>query len=194
MFRDQVSDISISGFAVRELMANGSDMSDEGLRICERIKEIMMMCDREDPVYEQISSFSIALYTLGYFDSPDLMSFQDVDAQEAAAILKEHFMPVNVEAVPWDYHITQSDEKYLLVIGDPLFPLHFAVLTDFRNERPYFSKLPLFGSGFDSLPELMDEFSGYDGVRQYDVHYFKKNQDSVPPQTVRKGRIYIVRD
>jgi len=153
-----------------------------------------MMCDREDPVYEQISSFSIALYTLGYFDSPDLMSFQDVDAQEAAAILKEHFMPVNVEAVPWDYHITQSDEKYLLVIGDPLFPLHFAVLTDFRNERPYFSKLPLFGSGFDSLPELMDEFSGYDGVRQYDVHYFKKNQDSVPPQTVRKGRIYIVRD
>ncbi|MBS3758432.1 MAG: hypothetical protein KGY61_07190 [Desulfobacterales bacterium] len=194
MFRDQVSDISISGFAIRELIANGSDMSDEGLQICERIKEIMMMCDREDPVYEQISSFSIALYTLGYFDSPDLMSFQDVDAQEAAAILKEHFMPVNVEAVPWDYHITQSDEKYLLVIGDPLFPLHFAVLTDFRNERPYFSKLPLFGSGFDSLPELMDEFSGYDGVRQYDVHYFKKNQDSVPPQTVRKGRIYIVRD
>lgn len=194
MFRDQVSDISISGFAVRELMANGSDMSDEGLRICERVKEIMMMCDREDPVYEQISSFSIALYTLGYFDCPDLMSFQDVDAQEAAVILRQHFTPVSVEIVPWDYHITQSEEKYLLVIGDPLFPLHFAVLTDFRNERPYFSKLPLFGSGFDSLPELMDEFSGYDGVRQYDVHYFRKNGDSVQTRPVRRGRIYIVRD
>ena len=194
MFRDQVSDISISGFAVRELMANGADMSDEGLRICERIKEIMMMCDREDPVYEQISSFSIALYTLGYFDSPDLMSFQDVDGQEAAAILKEHFTPVSAEDVPWDYHITQSDEKYLLVMGDPLFPLHFALLTDFRNERPYFSKLPLFGSGFDSLTELMDEFSGYDGVNQYDVHYFKKTPDSLQTRTVRKGQIYIVRD
>src|SRR6056297_592858 len=194
MFRDQVSDISTSGSAVRELLASGSDMSDEGLRICDRVKEIMMMCEREDPVYEQISSFSIALYTIGYFECPDLMSFQDVDGQEAAAILREDFTRVPVEEVPWDYLITQSAEKYLLVIGDPLFPLHFAVLTDFRHERPYFSKLPLFGSGFDSLPELMDEFSGYDGVRQYDVHYFKKNQDSVPPQTVRKGRIYIVRD
>ena len=194
MFRDQVSDISTSGSAVRELLASGADMSDEGLRICERVKEIMMMCDREDPVYEQISSFSIALYTLGYFDCPDVMSFEDVDGQEAAQILKEHFTPVTVEEVPWDYHITQSDDKYLLVLGDPLFPLHFAVLTDFRNERPYFSKLPLFGSGFDSLPELMDEFSGYDGVRQYDVHYFRKNRDSASASAMRKGRIYIVKD
>ena len=194
MFRDQVSDISISGSAVRDLLANGSDMSDEGLQICERLKEIMMMCDREDPVYEQISSFSIALYTIGYFDCPDLMSFQDVDAQEAAGILQEDFTPVNTQDVPRDYHITQADDKYLLVIGDPLFPLHFAVLTDFRNERPYFSKLPLFGSGFDSLPELMEEFSGYDGVRQYDVHYFKKNPDSASASAMRKGRIYIVKD
>src|SRR6056297_1055046 len=101
MFRDQVSDISTSGSAVRELLASGSDMSDEGLRICDRAKEIMMMWDREDPVYEQISSFSIALYTLGYFDCPDVMSFEDVDAQEAAQILKEHFTPVTVEEVPW---------------------------------------------------------------------------------------------
>lgn len=192
MFMDQTGDIS--GIAVRDLMLNGTDMSDEGFQICERIKEIMMMCDREDPVYEQISSFSIALYTLGYFVCPDLMSFQDVDAQEAAAILKEHFTPVSVEEVPWDYHITQSDEKYLLVIGDPLFPLHFAVLTDFRNERPYFSKLPLFGSGFDSLSELMDEFSGYDGVNQYEVHYFRENQDRMQSSSHRKGQIYIVKD
>jgi hypothetical protein len=169
-------------------------MSDEGLQVCERVKEIMMMCDRENPVYEQISSFSIALYTLGYFDCPDLMSFQDVDGQEAAAILKEHFTPATVEEVPWDYHITQSSDQYLLVIGDPMFPLHFAVLTDFRSERPYFSKLPLFGSGFDSLSELMEEFSGYDGVRQYDAHYFRRNQDSEPVSGIRKGRIYIVKD
>ena len=194
MFRDQVSDIATSGFVVRDLMINGSDMSDEGLLICERIKEVMMMCDREDPVYEQISSFSIALYILGYFDCPDLMSFQDVDSQEAAAILKEYFTPINVEAVPWDYSVVQSDEKYLLVVGDPLFPLHFAVLTDFRTERPYFSKLPLFGSGFDSLSELMDEFSGYDGVNQYEVHYFRRNPDVLQSSAIRKGQIYIVRD
>ena len=192
MFKDLRSDIS--GFAVRDLLANGSDMSDEGLLICERIKEIMMMCDREDPVYEQISSFSIALYALGYFNCPDLMSFQDVDAQEAAVILKEHFTLVGIEDVPRDYHITQLDEKYLMVMGDPLFPVHFAVLTDFRSERPYFSKLPLFGSGFDSLSELMEEFSGYDGVNQYDVHYFKKNQDIKQSPPIRKGQIYIVKD
>lgn len=194
MFRDQVSDIAISGFAVQDLMVNGSDMNEEGLLICERIKEVLMMCDREDPVYEQISSFSIALYTLGYFDCPDLMSFQDVDGQEATAILKEHFTPVSPEDIPWDYHITQSEEKYLLVMGDPLFPLHFAVLTDFRNERPYFSKLPLFGSGFDSLSELMEEFSGYDGVNQYEVQYFQRNSNIGPSSAMRKGQIYIVKD
>ena len=192
MFKDQMDDFS--GFVVRDLMANGSDMSDEGFLICERIKEIMMMCDREDPVYEQISSFSIALYTIGYFECPDLMSFQDVDGQEAAAILREDFTRVPVEEVPWDYLITQSAEKYLLVIGDPLFPLHFAVLTDFRHERPYFSKLPLFGSGFDSLSELTEEFSGYDGVARYEVHYFRRNQEMVRSPAVRKGRIYIVKD
>lgn len=194
MLRDQVSDIAISGFAVQDLMVNGSDMNEEGLLICERIKEVLMMCDREDPVYEQISSFSIALYTLGYFDCPDLMSFQDVDGQEATAILKEHFSPVSLEDIPWDYHITQSEEKYLLVMGDPLFPLHFAVLTDFRNERPYFSKLPLFGSGFDSLSELMEEFSGYDGVNQYEVQYFQRNSNIGPSSAMRKGQIYIVKD
>jgi len=192
MYRDKMNDIS--GFTAQELILSGSDMSDEGLQVCERIKEVMMMCDREDPVYEQISSFSIALYTLGYFDCPDVMSFQDVDAQEAAAILSEHFTPVRSKDIPQDYHITQSDERYLLVIGDPLFPVHFAVLTDFRNEQPFFSKLPLFGSGFDSLAELKDEFSGYDGIQQYDVQYFIKNQDATQSSAIRKGRIYIVKD
>ena len=192
MYRDQLN--HMSEYTADYILLSGSDMSDEGLLLCERVKEIMMMCDREDPVYEQISSFSVALYTLGYFDCPDLISSQDIDAQEAGVILKEDFTSVPSEDLPWDYHIARSDERYILVMGDPLFPLHFAVLTDFRSERPFFSKLPLFGSGFDSLSELMDEFSGYDGVNRYDVHYFKKNDDTAPSSEIRRGRIYIVKD
>jgi len=192
MWRFQTDDFT--GVAAQNLMLKGSEMSDEGLQICERIKEVMMMCAREDPVYEQISSFSIALYTLGYFNCPDLMSFQDVDAQAAAAILKEHFTPVRSADLPEDYRITECAEQYLLVLGDPLFPLHFGVLADMRSERPFFSKLPLFGSGFDSLAELMDEFSGYDGINRYEVHYFKKNDDVEQNSPARKGQIYIVKD
>ena len=169
-------------------------MDNEGLLVSERIKEIMMMCARENPVYEQISSFSIALYTLGHFDCPDLMSFQDVDAQEATKILNEKFIPVRPEDLPPDYNITESRERYLLVIGDPLFPLHFAVLTDILNARPFFSKLPHFGSGFDSLPELMEEFTRGNGLRPPDIHYFKLNQNIEMPLTFERGKIYIVKD
>lgn len=191
MYRSQIKDFS--GFTSEDLLRHGSDMSAEGLLICERLKEIMMMCAREDPIYEQISSFSIALYALGYFQCPDMMSFQDVDCQEAGAILQEHFTPVRPEKLPWDYTITQANEKYLLVIGDPLFPIHFAVLADLRNERPFFSKLPLFGSGFDSLAELTEEFSGYDGINRYDVQYFRMNQEKATPG-LRRGHIFIVKD
>ncbi len=192
MWRDQSYDFP--GFGAQNLVSRGAEISDEGLQILERMKEIMMMCAREDPVYEQISSFSVALYTLGYFDCPDLMSFQDVDAQEAAAILAENFTSVRPEELPEDYHITEFEEKYLLVIGDPLFPVHFGVLVDRRQERPFFSKLPLFGSGFDSLEELMEEFSGYDGICRYDAQYFKMKRGEAPSPTVHKGQIYIIRD
>lgn len=192
MWRDERYDFP--GFGAQNLVLQGAEISDEGLQIFERMKEIMMMCAREDPVYEQISSFSIALYTLGYFDCPDLMSFQDVDVHEAAAILAENFTPVHPGELPEDYHIAEFEEKYLLVIGDPLFPVHFGVLVDLRQERPFFSKLPLFGSGLDSLEELMEEFSGYDGIRRYDVHYFKMMGEKEPSPPVRKGQIYIIRD
>ena len=150
------------------------NMDHEGLLVSERIEEIMMMCARDNPIYEQISSFSIALYTLGLFDCADLMSFEDVDEHEAAVILFEHFTQIKPKELPPDYNITESREQYLLVVGDPLFPIHFAVLTDTRSPRPFFSKLPFFGSGFDSLEELNDEFVGVDGVSRNDIFYFKK--------------------
>jgi hypothetical protein len=181
------------GFSMPGLiLSTNKVIHQEGLEITERIEEIMMMCAREHPVYEQISSFSIALYTLGFFDCPDLMSFQDVDSHEAAAVLKEHFTEIKPEALPRNFHITESKERYLLVVDDPLFPVHFAVLVDTQSARPYFSKLPFFGSGFDSLKELMDEFVGLEGVTRDDFHFFKKIRFGKIPSDA-KSKIYIVK-
>jgi hypothetical protein len=77
-------------------------MNREGLLTMEKIDEVTRMCAREHPIYEQISSFSIALYVLGFFDCPDLMSFDDVDASEAARILKEAFTLVEAGELPAD--------------------------------------------------------------------------------------------
>ena len=168
-------------------------MDPDGLRTSERIDEIMMMCDREQPVYEQISSFSIALYTLGFFDCPDLMSLENMEPQAAGSFLKEHFTEIRQEALPAHYRITESSDRYLLVVGDPLFPKHFAALVDSRSPRPFLSKLPFFGSGFDSLEELTKEFTGIDGVTGQDFHFFKKTwYGKIPPESV--GKIYIVKD
>ena len=193
MKTNQKYDLPDVGFSMPRLISSrNAVIYPEGLQLTERIEEIMMMCAREHPVYEQISSFSVALYTLGFFDCPDLMSFQDVDSHEAAALLSEQFMEIKAEALPLDYHITGSKEMYLLVIGDPQFPIHFAVLVDTRSDRPFFSKLPFFGSGFDSLPELIDEFAGIDGVTREDIHFFKKVQyREIPPDA--KEKIYIVK-
>jgi len=166
-------------------------MDRERLLISERIEEITMMCARENPVYEQISSYSIALYALGCFDSPDLMSFQDVDAQGAAAILRDAFTEIKPEELPSEYNIRDYRDQYLVVIGDPLFPEHFAVLTDTGKQRPYFSKLRYFGAGFDTLPELITEFSG-EG-RCTDIHFFRKNRVAAKPP-VSNGKIYIVKN
>ncbi len=164
----------------------------EGLWIRERIDEILMMCDRDNPVYEQISSYGIALYALGCFDCPDLMSVGDIDACEAGEILQSQFSRVCPADIPNKYDIMEYPEKYLLVVGDPLFPEHFAVLTDSLGQRPFFSKLPFFGSGFDSIEELMEEFIGIDGITFEDFHYFQKKTPSTMP-SVSMGRIYIVR-
>lgn len=42
-------------------------MGQDQVLVSERINEITKMCDREQPVYEQISNFSIALYVLDFF-------------------------------------------------------------------------------------------------------------------------------
>ena len=170
-----------------------ASMDREGLLISERINEVTMMCDRENPIYEQISSFSIALYILGFFDVEDMLSFDDLDQCEAGEILKENFTQIPEEDLPSDYRITESREKYLLVIGDPLFPTHFAVLADTKSVRPFFSKLRFFGSGFDSLEELISGFVGQDGVTYDDIHYFRKNI-SAPVSRLSTPKIYIVKD
>jgi hypothetical protein len=191
MKNNPIHDIDVAFSVTRTLAQKSAIMDQEGLRASERIDEIMMMCDRKQPVYEQISSFSIALYALGFFDCPDLMSFEDVAAHEAAAILKEHFTEIRQAALPDHYCITESRERYLLVVGDPLFPVHFATLVDAQSPRPFFSKLPFFGSGFDSLEELIDEFAGKEGVNPGDVHFFKRAwYGRIPPDAV--GKIYIV--
>jgi len=127
-----------------------AQVDNEGLIISDRIEEGMMMCGRSHGIYEQISNFAIALYVLGFLDAEDIMAADDIEAEEAAALLTENFTEIKAKDLPLNYSIKQSKERYLLVIGDPLFPLHFAVLADTQSQRPYFSKLRYFGSGFDS--------------------------------------------
>jgi hypothetical protein len=168
-------------------------MDSKGFLVLDRINEVTMMCAREHPIYEHISGFSIALYVLGQFKCADLMSFDDVDGAEAARLLKEEFMPIRKEQLPAVYNICESNERYLLVIGDPAFPEHFAVLTDTKSAKPYFSKLKFFGSGFDSLKELEEEFLGKDVVGNEDIFYFKK-KPSRPLETADLGKIYTFKD
>ncbi len=169
-------------------------LSTDSFFINERIREITMMCDREHPVYEQIGGFSIALYPIGFFDgAQDLMAIPDLDAQEAAAVLAEHFEEVSFKDIPPDYHISAASDHFLLVIGDPLFPEHFALLADNRSPRPFFSKLGFYGSGFDSLAELMEAFPGENTKRLPEIHYFRKIRFGELSPAAR-GRIYIVKN
>lgn len=149
------------------------NMDRECILVSERINEVTMMCPREHPIYEQVSSFGIALYVLGLLKGTDVMSFDDVDSTEAGNILKEYFLPIKEADLPLEYQITESKERYLLVIGNPQFPIHFAVLAGVNSERYFFSKLKYFGSGFDSLEELMSDFQGEDGGSYKDIHFYK---------------------
>jgi hypothetical protein len=174
----------------KERMAN---MDHEGLFVSERIKEVTMMCGREQSIYDQISSFGIALYVLGLFDDDDIMAIDDIDSNEAGMLLKTQFTQIKKQDLPSDYQITKSRDKYLVVIGDPLCPKHFAVIVNTNTQKPFFSKLRYFGCGFDSLEELMSDFTGEDGLSNQDIHYFKKNQ--VLPQLLEfPSKIYIVKD
>jgi hypothetical protein len=193
MKNNQIHDPDVGFLTSKVLASDGLPMDPENLQITERIEEIMMMCPREKPIYEDISSFSIALYTLGFFDCSDLLSSDDVDAHGAAAFLREHFSEIKPEALPRDYRMVESEEKYLLVVGDPLLPIHFAVLVDSQSPSPFFSKLPFFGSGFDSLDELENEFVGIDGITPEDFHFFIKNRYGEIP-SASKGKIYVVKN
>ena len=168
-------------------------MDREGILISERINEVSMICARENPIYEQVSSFSIALYVLGCFKVSDVMSVDDVDSVEAGQLLQEHFTPVLEGDLPDEYQITESKERFLLVIGDPLFPVHFAVLTGLNGNKSFFSKLRYFGSGYDSLEELMNEFTGEDGIGYKDVHFYKRNTAKGRPCPTQP-RIYIFKN
>ncbi|MBN1833862.1 MAG: hypothetical protein JW896_17300 [Deltaproteobacteria bacterium] len=167
-------------------------MDTEGILVKERIDEILMLCDREQPIYEQISNFSIALYVFGYFSCVDLLDADDVDNVEAGSILKEYFDKIEKKNIPPDYHVSTSSDRYLLVIGDPLFPTHFAVVADMQSSQPYFSKLPFFGSGFDSLAELKSEFIGIDGLTDHDITYYKMKQPAQQKQ--KAAKIYTIKD
>ncbi len=155
-----------------------SATSKKGLEIdsvlmMERIEEVEMMCARDNPIYEQISCFSIALYILGCFDAEDIMSVHDFDDCEAAEFLKENFMEISKTDIAPGYKITKYEEKYLLVLGDPVFPKHFAVIVDMESKSPFFSKLRYFGTGYDSLEELINEYLDDDVTGYEDAHYFK---------------------
>jgi hypothetical protein len=180
-------------FAGGGRMGVSAAMAPDALLIDERIREITMMCDRENPIYEQIGGFSIALYPIGFFDGDDLMSVPDLDFREAAAVLSACFEEVSLKDIPPDYHISAAGDHYLMVIGDPMFPDHFALLVDNRSPRPFFSKLQFFGSGFDSLAELVEAFPCEDPSRVPEIHYYRKIRfGEVTPAS--KGRIYIVKN
>mgnify|MGYP001237772011 CR=1 FL=1 len=168
-------------------------MNREGILVSERIKEVLMICARENPIYEQVSSFGIALYVLGCFNVPDVMSIDDIDSVEAGNILKEHFTPIRELDLPSRYQITESEERYLLVIGDPVFPIHFAVLTEANGRMSFFSKLRYFGSGYDTLEELMNEFIGEDGVSNNDVHFYKRKKSNDGSSSA-EPKIYIFKN
>lgn len=148
-------------------------MDREWLFISERLGEVSRICGREHPIYEHVSNFGLALYVLGFFKCEDIMSVEDVDEVEAASILKEHFIPVEKKDIPSNYNILKSKEKYLMVIGDPAFPTHFAVLIDMHRPQPFFSKLKFYGAGYDDLSDLKSEFVGWEGVEEDDFIYYK---------------------
>jgi hypothetical protein len=193
MKMNKIQEVDV-GFSTPMLVASKSPaISHEGLVSKERIEEIMMMCARKNPIYEAVSCFSVALYAMGFLNCADFMSTEPVDAEEAGTILRDYFTPIREEALPVDYHITDSRDRYLLVIGDPVHPVHFALWVDSRDKGSFFSKLPFFGSGFDSPEELTAEFIGKDGIGPGDFHFYKKTgYGEIPPES--RGKIYIVKN
>lgn len=159
-------------------------MNREWLFISERLSEVSRICGREHPIYEHVSNFGLALYILGFFKCRDIMWVDDVEEVEAGCVLKEYFDPIKKEDIPSNYNILKSKEKYLLVIGDPLFPTHFAVLIDMCSLQPFFSKLKIYGTGYDSLSELESEFVGWEGIGRDDFIFYKMKQSTKPEDSL----------
>jgi hypothetical protein len=88
-------------------------------------------------------------------------------------MLRENFQEIDESVIASEYSTVDSKDRYLLVLGDPQFPVHFAALVDKDSKAPFFSKLPHFGSGFDSLEELRKGFSGESTTGICDAHYFR---------------------
>jgi hypothetical protein len=149
-------------------------MNREGVLVSERLAETMMMCSRENPIYEQISNYGIALYVVGVLRCGDLLSVEDIEVTKAAQILKERFE--KVDSLPMDYDIRSSPERYLAVVGDPYFPEHFAVFTSSTAQKPFFSKLRFFGSGFDSIEEIRREFTGFSRNGFHELSFYRLRQ------------------
>jgi hypothetical protein len=135
--------------------------------------EANSVCARYNPIYGEISNFSLALYVLGSIKAPDIMSAEDIDMATASAMLTENFQKIDESEIPPAYRATDSENRFLLVMGDPLYPAHFAALVDKNSNTPYFSKLPHFGSGLDSLEALQSELCTERAAGQYDTHYFR---------------------
>ncbi len=142
--------------------------------VSERIAEVEMMCQRDNPVYEQVTNFSVAFYILNHINATDLMSVEDIDSSAAAQILKDDFEQIKKSEIPNGFKITESDERYLLVIGDPAFPTHSGAIVDMQSKQPFFSKLEHWGCGKDSLNELMQVLSPQKEIGHQDINYYRK--------------------
>jgi hypothetical protein len=148
-------------------------MNANGSEISERMDEALSVCARNNPILGEISNYSLALYVLGSLKAPDIMSVDDIAMAMASTMLKENFRELDASEIPREYRATESEDRYLLVLGDPLFPVHFAALVDNNSQAPYFSKLPHFGSGFDSMEELQNDFFMEKALGKYTPHYFR---------------------
>lgn len=148
-------------------------MNENRSAISERMHEATSVCSRYNPIHAEISNFSLALYVLGAIKSPDIMSAEDIDMTMASTLLNDKFQEIGESDIPSGYRATESEDRYLLVLGDPLFPVHFAALVDNKSKTPYFSKLRYFGSGFDSVEELQTDFATEKSHGKHDTHYFR---------------------
>lgn len=148
-------------------------MNTNGSSLSERMKEANSVCARLNPIYWDISNYSLALYVLGSLNAPDIMSAEDIDMDSASRLLREKFQKVTESEIPHEYNAVESKERYLMVLGNPQYPTHFAALVDRKSDAPYFSKLRHFGSGFDSLSDLHQAYNTETTSIPFETHYYR---------------------